>query len=343
MHTNWQNYLLQAGAVVENGCVTRFGELRDNLTAAADGSVVADLSGFGMLHFSGEDAASFLHGQLSCDVKKLAPNTCTFGGYCSPKGRMLANFLLWRNDAGYYMALSRSLVTAIQKRLTMFVLRAKVKVADMSDTLVMLGIAGPAGTQALSALYAQLPERDHNGVADESGLLLRLSASRWMWIADAAAAQRHWPTLAAKLTPAGSAAWEWLDIQAGVPWITAATLEQFVPQMTNLELIGGVSFQKGCYPGQEIVARTQYLGKLKRRMFLASVDAGAAPAPGVELFSDDLGEQASGMVVNAQLSPSGDYDLLAVAQVGSVQGSTVRLGSPQGPALRFHALPYTVT
>ena len=116
-----------------------------------------------------------------------------------------------------------------------------------------------------------------------------------------------------------------------------------MPQMINLELIGGVSFQKGCYPGQEIVARTQYLGKLKRRMYLANIASGTIPMPGAELYSDDLGDQASGMVVNAQASPYGGYDVLAVAQTGSVEASVVHLGSLQGPALAFQPLPYVLT
>jgi len=132
--------------------------------------------------------------------------------------------------------------------------------------------------------------------------------------------------------------WRWLDIRAGVPLITAATQDRFVPQMINLELIGGVSFSKGCYTGQEIVARSQYLGKLKRRMFLANVDATAAA--GDNLFGEDLGDQVGGAVVNAEPSPEGGYDLLAVLQTGTRENSTVHLKSLDGPALRFLPLPY---
>jgi folate-binding protein YgfZ len=142
------------------------------------------------------------------------------------------------------------------------------------------------------------------------------------------------------LRPVGQHAWQWLDIRSGIPWITAATQEQFVPQMTNLELLAGVSFTKGCYTGQEIVARTQHLGKIKRRMFLANV-AGAAAA-GDPLYSDDFGDQACGMVVNAEASPGGGCDLLAVIQIGSAENSTVHLKARAGPALRLLTLPYAV-
>ena len=116
-----------------------------------------------------------------------------------------------------------------------------------------------------------------------------------------------------------------------------------MPQMINLELIGGVSFQKGCYPGQEIVARTQYLGKLKRRMFLTNASLAVAPAAGTELYSENLGDQASGMVINAGVSPHGGCDVLAVARVDSIESSVVHVGSLQGPTLTLQALPYALT
>jgi folate-binding protein YgfZ len=139
---------------------------------------------------------------------------------------------------------------------------------------------------------------------------------------------------------ADAARWRWLDIRGGIPLITAATQDQFVPQMANLELIGGVSFEKGCYTGQEIVARTQHLGKVKRRTFLANV---LEPAQaGDALYSDDLGDQVGGTVLNAEPSPEGGYDLLAVILTSSRERSTVRLKARDGPALRFLALPYDV-
>jgi folate-binding protein YgfZ len=146
--------------------------------------------------------------------------------------------------------------------------------------------------------------------------------------------------LSAKLKRVGAPAWQWLDVRRGIPWITAATQDRFLPQMANLELIGGVSFSKGCYTGQEIVARTQHRGKVKRRMFLANV--GAAAAPGDELVAEDLGDQAGGTVVNAAPSPDGGCDVLAVTQIGSRERSTVHLKSRDGPVLRFLPLPYPV-
>jgi folate-binding protein YgfZ len=343
MNSVWQTFLEQTGAITQNGQVRHFGDLKAELASAAGSPVVADLSHLGMIQISGADAGNFLHTQLSCDVENLALNSSVYGSYCSPKGRMLANFLLWRSGNGYFMALSHSLLPAIQKRLTMFVLRSKVELSDVSDLRVLLGMAGPGLAALLATTFADVPRQDHCGCADDQGLLLRLPLARWIWVTDPESAQGKWPRLMSALKPIGTPAWQWLEIQAGIPWITAPTQEQFVPQMANLDLIGGVSFDKGCYPGQEIVARTKYLGKLKRRMYLANVRADALPEAGTSLYNETLGDQASGMVVNAQASPSGGYDLLAVTQIDSVtDASQVRLGSPQGPALTFQPLPYPV-
>jgi folate-binding protein YgfZ len=208
----------------------------------------------------------------------------------------------------------------------MFVLRSKVQVRAASDDWVLLGLSGDAALpdDAEAVAVFEIPERRRIAVlAPHSAIGL-------------------WPALARNLRPVGRAAWEWLDIRHGLPLIVPQTQDQLVPQMANLELIGGVSFKKGCYPGQEIVARSQYLGKVKRRMFLASVPAEAKPRPGDALYSEELGDQASGLVVSAQPAPNGEYDLLAVAQLASREAGSVRLGSPQGPLLRFTDLPYEV-
>ena len=178
----------------------------------------------------------------------------------------------------------------------------------------------------------------------EGSTAISLPGRRFLIAVPVEGASKLWTGLAATLRPVGTPCWEWLDIRSGIPLITAATQEQFLPQMTNLELIGGVSFKKGCFPGQEVVARTQHLGKVKRRMFLAHVDdAQTPPSPGDEIFSDDIPGQASGTVVNAQAAPGGGYDLLAVVHHSSRESSTVHLRSTDGPVLRFLDLPYAVT
>ena len=312
-----------------------------DLAAARSGSVFALLGHLGVLQFSGEDAETFLQGQLSCDVANVGLRSSAYGAYCSPKGRMLANFLLWREEAGFFMALSRDLVPAVQKNISRFVLRSKVKVSDASDGVVLVGAAGPQAEGALRGVFSDFPAKP-NEVYRQSGMgtVMRLRDGRFVLAMESSKAPALQQRLAGSLKPVDARAWRWLDIRSGLPWVTAATQDQLVPQMANFELLGGVSFDKGCYTGQEVVARMQHLGKLKRRMFLANV--AAAAAAGDELCSEDLGDQASGMVVNSEASPDGGHDLLAVVQTASREGSTVHLKSLAGPVLRFLPLPYAI-
>lgn len=311
-----------------------------DLEAARSGSVLAVLDHLGVLQFNGEDAEAFLQAQLSCDVASVDARSSTYGTYCSPKGRMLANFLLWREEAGYFMALSRDITAAVQTNISKFVLRSKVKVTDTSDRIVLAGAAGPQAEGVLRGLFPGLPKMA-NEVSRQSdaGTVIRLKDGRFV-LSSAPSASTFRRQLGNALRPVDARVWRWLDIRNGLPRISATTRDRLVPQMANFELLGGVSFDKGCYPGQEVVARTQHLGKLKRRMFLANV---AAPASaGDDLYSEDLGDQASGMVVNAEASPDGGHDLLAVVQTASREGSTVHLKSLTGPVLRFSPLPYAV-
>ncbi|MBI2315812.1 MAG: folate-binding protein YgfZ [Betaproteobacteria bacterium] len=341
MNPDWRNTLEARGAVIDSGCVADFGDAAAELEAARSGSVLADLSHLGVLEFSGEDAQGFLQGQLTCDVNSLAAGSSSFGGYCSAQGRLLADFLLWRTPSGFRMLLARSITGAAGKRLAQYVLRAKVKIADSSDERVLLGAAGPGAGPALAAHFGEIPRRPHEVRRHPEGAtMIALGEERFLVEVAPALAIEIQRALAKTLAFVGTPCWEWLDIRSGIPWISAPTQEQFVPQMANLDLLGGISFQKGCYPGQEIVARTRYLGRLKRRMFLANVAAQEIPAAGDPLYCDDLADQACGTVVAAQRSPAGGCDLLAVVSIESQAASSVRLKSPQGSALQFLKLPY---
>jgi folate-binding protein YgfZ len=342
VHPDWLAFLASRGADVADGVVRDFGDAPRERAATAAGSIVADLSQYGVLAASGTDARSFLHGQLSCDVEGLADGSAAYGAYCTAKGRVLANFLLWPEAGTFFLLLPRALAPGIRKRLQMFVLRSKVTLADRSDDLAVLGAAGPAAAGALAALVDAVPAAPLGTALAGDIAVIALGTERFVAVAPILRAPAVWDRLAGELAPAGAPCWEWLEIANGLPWITPATQDQFVPQMANLELIGGVNFRKGCYPGQEIVARTQFLGKPKRRLFLAHVEAEARPAPGEPLVVDG-GDQSAGTVVNAAPAPEGGFDLLAVVQTASAGTATVRLGSTAGPALRFRPLPYAVS
>ncbi len=341
MNQAWQAFLQSRGARSDGGNITDFGTPREELAAAPSGTVLVPLSAYGVIRASGEDAASFLHNLLTNDVKKLGASAVQHNSLCSAKGRMLANFLVWRDEGDYLLQLSTDLQPAVQKKLSMYVLRSKVKLSDAGEGLALLGVAGALAEAAVREATGVAPEGSMTVARFSQGQVIRLGERRFELAVAADAAPELWQRLAVHARPAGFPVWQWLEINAGWPLITAATQEQFVPQMANFELIGGVSFQKGCYPGQEIVARTQYLGKLKRRMYLAHL--AEAAAPGAELFSPDLPDQACGMVVNSAPAPEGGCDVLAVMQMSSAESGDVRLGSQAGPRLVLRPLPYAVS
>ena len=305
-----------------------------------DGAVRLDH--LGVIRAAGADAATFLHSQLTQDVEHQGAEQARLAAYCSAKGRMLASLLVLRPAAEEVLLIaSADLLPALAKRLGMFVLRAKARLADASAELALVGLSGASAQAALgaAALGAVWSVADHAG-----GRLVRLpdgqaggpSQPRWLWLGApeaAGALQAALPAL-----PAGH--WQWLDLTTGVPGIVQATVEQFVPQMINFELVGGVNFKKGCYPGQEIVARSQYLGKLKRRAALYHSDAPMQPAQ--EVFSAADPGQPSGMVVNAAPNPAGGWSALVEIKLAAREGE-LHLGAADGPALRLGQLPYAVT
>ncbi len=310
---------------------------------------ISSLSDYGVIRASGEDARDFLHNQLTNDIAGLGEGDACLAGYCSPKGRLLATLLVWPVDDVILLMLPKSLLPGFQKRLQMFVLRAKVKLEDISDSLAVAGLgmtASPAPAMAAAAYHTQpLGGGRLIRVPDACGL------ARSLWVGPAAQREALAETLSAALHTMLSSRtesyWRWLDIQAGVPQVLEATREQFVPQMVNFELIGGVNFRKGCYPGQEIVARSQYLGKLKRRMLLATVDGmDGAPvvgsvAPGSEVFSVTDPDQPCGMIVNAERGPDDQMSCLVELKLDSATAD-VHVGSLSGPRLRFGSLPYAL-
>lgn len=303
-------------------------------------TILATLSRFGLLQFTDDDSQNFLNGQLSCDVNGLESGQARYGSYNTPQGRMLASFLLWRHGADYFMQLPRSMCEPVRKRLTMYILRSKVKINDMSESHVLLGLAGPRAARILAAVFDRIPDRPLSLVQAGDGIVLRLDDDRFEIIASRARAELLRPELAGGATAAEAAQWDRMDILAGIPYITPATQEEFVPQMANLDLIGGVSFTKGCYPGQEIVARMHYRGKLKQRMYLANIAGGETPHAGDKLFSPMQGEQSVGMIVNAAPAPDGGHDVLAVMQIASAENGDVHCKTLAGPKLQFRELPY---
>ncbi len=341
MNQDWQNFLTAQGARIQDGVAQDFGDVAAERAAARDGTVLCDLSQFGVLRIYGEEAQGFLHNLFSSDVNALTPQKAEYSSFNTAKGRALATFLIWRTGTEFFLQLPQSLLAPIRKKLSMYVLRAKVKIEDASD-IVCLGVSGANAATLLQQHFPALPQTPLDVVPHDDAGLIRLGADRFQIVTTPQHAAALWQKLGAGARPAGSPCWDWLDIRAGIPWILPQTQEAFVPQMVNLDLTGAVNFKKGCYPGQEVVARMHYLGKPKRRMYLAHVFSESAPQPGAELFSMELESQSCGQVVNAAPAAGGGYDLLAVMQIASHDAFPVHLGALTGARLQFQPLPYPI-
>jgi len=299
------------------------------------------LTDFGVVRAAGEEAAKFLHSQLTQDIALQTPQQARLAGYCSPKGRLLATLLAVKpDDQTVLMALPADVLPATLKRLSMFVMRAKCKLSDASGEWAAWGLCGEAAAQWLGAAApvqtwqaARLTTPDGH-----DALVTRLpddgATPRFFLLQPSAAAAPSLPALALE-------DWQGLDVRAGLAWVRGATVEQFVPQMLNLELVGGVNFQKGCYPGQEIVARSQYRGTIKRRTHQFSVESGSPVQLAQEIFHSGDPGQPAGLVAAVGRHEGRDV-LLAEVKLAALDSGSLHLGSVEGPVLSHLPLPYAV-
>lgn len=291
---------------------------------------IATLDDWGVIRASGADAASFLHGQLTSDIAQLGADRARLAGYCSAKGRLLASFVVWQPAPDeLLLACSADLLAPTLKRLSMFVLRARCKLSDASAGVALHGLAGASARTWLGAAALAAPWQRS---AHAGGSLVRLPDAdghdRYLWAAPAGVAAPALPALSPDT-------WREGEIASAVPRIEAATVDQFVPQMLNFELVGGVDFKKGCYPGQEIVARSQYRGTIKRRSFV--FEAAVPARAGQEIFHSGDPGQPAGLVVNA----AGRY-LLAEVKLAALDAGSLHLGAADGPVLARQPMPYDV-
>ncbi|HEY8877587.1 MAG TPA: folate-binding protein [Roseateles sp.] len=280
------------------------------------------LADWGVIRAQGADAASFLHSQLTQDFALLDREHARLAGFCTAKGRLLATMVGWKQgEDEILLALPAETLAATLKRLSMFVLRAKCKLSDASAEFAVYGLLGTP------------------------------AAATWTLARDGDAVQIALPGLgrALRVQPAGAPApagetlspddWAWAEAEAGVAWVRGATVEAFVPQMINFEVLGGVSFKKGCYPGQEIVARSQYRGTLKRRLQVFETDVSAAV--GQEIFHSADPEQPAGVVAGSG-TRDGRTAIAAEIKLAALEGGSLHLGSASGATLQPRALPYEI-
>lgn len=305
---------------------------------SSPGLWAARLRRYGVLSVTGDDARDFLQAQLTNDVEHMPVDQARLAGWCSAKGRLLASLVVLPQPGGYLLQLAADLAAAVAKRLSMFVLRSKVRISDLGQDYAQLGVWGAGARTRLAELGLPLGEAPLATAMAGALAAVRMGQDRALVVGPASQLERLETDLAA--VSAVEDEWALFEIRAGRAVIQQATQDLFVPQMVNLEALGGVDFKKGCYPGQEVVARAQYRGQIKRRMVRGRLDVPTDAAPGASLYSDDLPGQASGTVVDSAAVPGG-RELLAVVPISAVEHQApVRL-APGGPALEILALPYS--
>jgi folate-binding protein YgfZ len=313
----------------------------EHLRLALRQPVRASLPELGVLSVGDADAMQFLNAQLTVDLAAVDARRWQLGAYCSPKGRVLALFEMWQHDGEYALLLPAELCEPLRTRLSRYVLRSKVRLSDVTSQWAIFGLTGPGIEQALQAAGLQCPDEPWTSLIQDGARLARVPASpragvRLVLVVPAAAGE-SWQRRLAAVAQVDAGVWWWSKIDAGLPDIGVATQERFVPQMLNLDVLGGVHFSKGCYPGQEVVARSQYLGKLRRRMVRGHADSARA---GDDVFAEAGAGEPVGTVVMAAASPEGGVDLLLECPSELARTGRLRVGSSQSGAVSLEELPY---
>jgi folate-binding protein YgfZ len=336
-NNDWQEYQLTQGAVFDNNTISSFGNIENELICTQSQNTICDLSHLSLLEISGDDAVTFLQGQVTNDVRLLNDNNAHYTGYCSPKGRLLALFFAFSHNQKLHLELNQKLLEPIAKRLKMYVMRAKVTINDVSDTTVRLGLSGNNIADLLAPFFTTIPKLAYESASTENGTIICMpnaSMPRYQIVCNIEQAKSIWQALKKDCKSVGKACWEWLEIQAGIPDVYLNTQEEFVPQMLNLDALNAINYKKGCYTGQEIVARTHYLGKVKRRTQLAHIASDSCPAIGDDVA--DVNQQAIGKIVRCAPAVDAGFVVLVECRLenlalGDINWSNIPLSIKQLP------------
>lgn len=345
MKADWKEFLISFGAEFsdQEDRVTTYGNPLREPRMALNSNVMCDLSHKGLISVQGDDRQTFLQSQTSNNFQNISETRSSLGSYCSPKGRILTSFRVFERSGNFYLTLKKNNVHAILKRLRMFVLMSKVVLEDANDALVRFGFSGPDAETELTKHAGGFPAELNDVYQSGDLTIIRVFGihPRFEVYGTFDACTKLWDRLNVNCAPVGADAWDTLNIRAGIPEIGEDTWEMFVPQMVNLQRVEAISFKKGCYPGQEVVARMHYLGKVKRRMFRVCFETNDVPTPGTPLFSSEDGApQAAGNIVNAIENPDGGVEALAVLILRFVENeSPIHLGTEDGPLASAIEIP----
>lgn len=344
MREDWKNHLIDAGAEFDEDDLLHYGNPERERRMAVNGEVICDLSHRGLLEVRGDDAADFLQGQFGNDIRAVDNSHSQLSSYANPKGRAYAVFRVLPTRDGYLLEMPADRIEPVAKRLQMFVLRANVIIEQAGDSRIHFGFSGPDAEAEIRSAVGVCPASVEEVAEREGVTVVRVPGlhPRFELFGEIDAMRKAWDSLNVHAAPVGPREWALLDVLAGVPTVVEETTEMFVPQMLNLHALGAISFNKGCYPGQEVVARMHYLGKLKRRMFRLAIHAETPPQPASPVFrANGNPDQPDGEIVAAELHPDGLYSALAVLQVTAAQGE-LRWGAPEGAVAEVVELPYAV-
>lgn len=345
MKTEWKTFLENAGAVVENGSVLDFGNPVRELRVVNTGSIITDLSHMGLIAIYGDDASDFMQGQFTNDINEVNTTHSQLNGMCNPKGRMLAIFRVFQRSDTWYLQIPQDILEETIKKLRMYVLRSKVTIEDATDTFVRIGLSGPNAESQLKDVTKQIPESVNDVLQIDNLTLFRIPGvnPRFVIVGEMDAMQKLWGKLDVHAAPVGADVWTLINIYAGIPTIYKPTMDMFVTQSINFEVVGGVNFKKGCYTGQEIVARMHYLGKPKQRLYLAKTDVKEIPQPGTALYAkDSANKQAVGHIVDIKAAPDGKHALLATIKIEQANKHEICIGSVDGSVIQLDELPYAI-
>jgi folate-binding protein YgfZ len=347
MNNDWKDYLLSHGARLTSDAadagLLHFADDAPANEQAVEGTILCDLSQFSLIVIAGGDAATFMQGQFTNDVKKVDEDHSQLSAFCNNKGRMIANFRLFKHQQNYFLSLKSNLVERSIKHLQNYILRSQVAVQDISEQLIHLGLSGDNATALLSAFIDNIAEENDKVSHNDNYIVIRVAGSkpRYEIFCSIEHAKALWETVSAQAAVVNSSSWDYLNIRAGMPFIDAGSSEEYVPQMANMELINGVSFTKGCYTGQEIVARMHYLGKLKKRCYRVHIATEIKPHAGDKLYAENArAGQNTGAIIQAEKNPQAGYDALAVIQIADTE-SKLFLNDADGPAVTVKELPYS--
>lgn len=344
MNIDWKKYLLQNGAEQNDQGQFIFDSTVSDTDLTESADIICDLSYFSTVVVAGSDAAEVMQGQFTNDVSRVDEGHSQISAFCNNKGRMLANFRLFQNQQNYFLSIRSDLVESSIEHLQKYVLRAEVAIQDISDQLVHIGICGDNTETLLSPFIDNLSTDTDSVSYNDNYIAIRVAGKtpRYEIFCSQEHAKALWESLSEKTSVANSAYWDYLNIKNGLPFIDNKTREEFVPQMVNMELINGVSFEKGCYTGQEIVARTHYLGKQKRRTYRIKITSDTAPKAGDQLATDTSTEnQYTGTLVSVYQTAKNEFEALAVIQIKSAESEKLKLKDADAE-ITVLELPYSL-